>query len=290
MFILLLLAGALAVAAGVASTRKQVPAATSAAIADMMNRYTTVGPNGERVFNSDVAEAILRTLSGQLYHYLGTGGDPSQVQVSADPAGVPPSPDLSALSWARAQDKAMTIMAPVYMAEASTATRYLRAIAPGKENWDGGALYAVLAYPGALALGKAPGVPAAPGTLPPPVIVPTPLGQAAAAMPADIATLYQQLLQSGVDPAEMLTVANELDALGFSSAAELLRKRAADLHAIPNVTPPTPLPAPGQGGRAMPPPGVIVGPNEILLQPVHVSDLVLVRGKPVTNLDFFHFR
>lgn len=257
-----------AIAAGVAGSRKGAPAAVSAAMQDMMARYTVAGPKGERVFKPDVANAILRTLAGQVYHYLGAGSDPSRVRVSSDSAGVPPNPDISALGWARLQNRAMTIMAPVYMAEASPADRFLRAITPGNENWDGGTLYAVLAYGGAIATGNVPGSPPAPGTLPPPLVQPTPLGNATQQIPADLQALYQTLLQSGTDPNEMLFVASELDQVGMHDAAEQLRKRAADLRAIPAVTPgPTPFVGPGgapfpgvpfPGG--LPTPGPVPGP------------------------------
>lgn len=244
---LLLLLGLGAVAAGIALSRKSVPAEVGASMADMFARYCTKGASGEWVFKPDVALGIVRTLAGQLYAYVNQS-DPSRITIRPDPTGAPPSPDLSALGWARTQNGSLSIMAPVYMAESSSAQRFLKAVAPGHETSDGGQLYVVLAYPTVLSTNTSPpGVPSHPSTLPPPAVVPTPLAAANAEVPADLMALYNQLLQTGTDPNQLLLVASELDAVGMSTAAELLRKRAASLTAVAppaSNIPPPPAPPP----------------------------------------------
>jgi hypothetical protein len=232
---LLVILGLVGVAAGVALTRSKVPAVASAAMSDMMAKYTTAGARGERVFNPDTATQILKTLASQLYSYP-SQSDPTHVQIKPDPTGAPPSASLSALNWARTQNATLTIMAPVYMAESSSADRFLIAVAPGREVTDGGSLYAVLAYPGVLpANGLAPGRPAAPGALPPPQVVPTPLSAATGEIPPDLLAQYNQLLQSGTDPNALQFVASELDAVGAGQSANLLRQKAASLQAVSSL-------------------------------------------------------
>ena len=231
--LLLLLGGA--VAAGIALSRKGGSAEVDAAMGDKLAKYCTKGPGGEWVFKPDVALGITRTLAGQLYSYV-SQSDPTRVIIRPDPTGAPPAADLSALGWARTQNAQMTIMAPVYMAESSSADRYLQAAAPGSEAQQP-QLYCVLAYPGTFARNLAPpGVSSTPNALA--TVVPTALSAAAEELPADLIALYNTLLQNGNDPTQLLLVANELDAVGMNTAAELLRKRAASLGAVsPGGTP-----------------------------------------------------
>jgi hypothetical protein len=252
---LFLLLGGAAVAAGIALSRKQVPADVGAATLDMMNRYTVLAPTGERVFKPEYALAIIQTLASQLYSYPNQK-DPSCVRIKPDPVGAPPSPDLSALGWARLQNGSHTIMAPVYMAESSTADRFLRALTPGQETSDGGKLYAVLAYPGVIPGNQHPPGQRAPslGGVTLPTVV-TPAQAAAAEIPPDLLAKYQTLLSSGTDPSTLLQVASVLDAAGFASAAELLRKRAASVAVVTPAGPPRrtkPAPAPGPVPSAVP--------------------------------------
>lgn len=244
MFALLLLLAGGAIAAGVALSRKHAPAQVSAAMADKMNRYTTVAPSGERVFLPDVALSIVRTLASQLYTYVHPD-DPTSVRIKPDPSGAPISPSLSALGWARLENRALTIMAPVYMAESSSVDRFLRALPPGEENFDGGALYAVLMYAGGFQKQSLPpGRPPKPGDVPPPTPTPTPVGAAQQEIPPDLFQVFEDLLAKGTDPAVLRQTADELDALGMHNSADLLRKRAADLEAggVVKVTVPSPLP------------------------------------------------
>jgi hypothetical protein len=234
---LLLLGLAGAIAAGVALSRKQVPAEVSAAMAEMMQKYTDVAPSGERVFKKDVALSIVRTLASQLHRFVAPQ-DATRVEIYPDPRGAPPSPDLSALGWARAQNASLTIMAPVYMAESSSADRFLTAVPPGQESFDGGKLYAVLAYAGTLNKNlDPPGVKPAPGSVPAATVAQTAMAKAMSEVPADLVDTFNALIRQGTDPAAMNSVASELDAVGAHSAAELLRKRAAGLAAVSGQAP-----------------------------------------------------
>ncbi len=250
LLLLLLLGGT--IAAGIALSRKTVPAELTASMQVMLSRYAVQGPRGEWVFKPDVALGIVRTLAAQTYTF-DSQSDPTRIKINPVPSGAPPSADLSALGWARTQNSQLTIMAPVYMAESSSADRFLQAAPPGQESQQP-QLYCVLAYPGVLAAGTPPPgspAPAVPGATP--TIVPVPLAAAAAEVPSDLMALYTQLLQNGTDPNLMNSVAAELDAVGMHTAAELLRKAAASLSAVspapvvigPGGLPPPPPPPPG---------------------------------------------
>lgn len=244
---------ALGVGIGVATSRKRPPPEVTAAVAQMFARYCVDGPSGEHVFKPDIAANILRSLAAQLYTHPNVA-DAGHVQVHIDPSGAPPSANLSALGWAREQNKTQSIMAPVYMAEASAADRFLQATPPGKERFDGGNLYAVLAYPGVLERGESPpGRPPEPGALPvapPPV---SPMQAAQAQIPPDLLSTYKELLIKGNDVGEMQRVASVLDSNGLHDAAEQLRKRAADLQIVAVPGPPLPS-VPGPVPRPMPAP------------------------------------
>ena len=107
--------------------------------------YTTAGPRGERVFTRDAAQGILRSLPGMGYSHPDPRGLP--------PCGDPPGEgrhasrsELSAANWVRAQNRRMSVLAPVYLPMPTGAPRYLRLAPPGHEAELAPYGYAVLAY------------------------------------------------------------------------------------------------------------------------------------------------
>ena len=75
-------------------------------------------------------------------------------------------------------------------------------------------------------------------------VVPTALSAAAEELPADLIALYNTLLQNGNDPTQLLLVANELDAVGMNTAAELLQSAQPASVRSPPAGRPSPRPTP----------------------------------------------
>ena len=204
--------------------------------------YTAVGPNGEHVFNTDAAHTILQQLGGMTYSYA--DGSHQIVEVHVEPKGRAVAPALAATQWASAQNRTMSILAPLYMAtpvEPGT-RKFLRAVPPGQEALDG---YGVILYAGCVAARTPPpGSPSAPGQTPRPSIAVTPLLSAHEEAPEEILREFQSLLVKGQDPVRLRIAAAHLERAGKKRMAALLRSKAANLETEPGISDPHRRPAP----------------------------------------------
>jgi len=243
-----------------AVTRKPaVSAAAAAKATTLAQQFTTTGPSGERVFRPDVAEGLVRALPSQRFSELSSepissgAFDASLVEIKPEPSGAAVPLDQSALGWVRANNATKSILAPLFLATPSSARRFLRAVPAGQEAQFAGpsGIYAVLIYAGTIARNlPPPGQPGLGGGR-----VPAgPLDD----LPPEIAAAVADLLNHGQNPEAMDQVAAELEKEGFSGAAALLRKRAAEIRrgqvvpttpaifvpSVPSVLPGVPVPAP----------------------------------------------
>ena len=278
-FVPLLLLGGGAAILGYSILSKKPSGEPGAAAQDLAYRFANQGPHGEWVFKGDVADNLWRSLSSQTYLYPDPQ-DRTIVTVQPDPQGRPVSADRAATNWASELNASgYSILAPIYMATATTLTRYLKAVPAGQEaTFTGPATgYAVLAYSGAIAQGHIPGNPPGGGAvtpLPPPPsatvpsAVPTTPTAAPSAPSASVPGLpvppgsaqdqqWRQLIHdaaealaaTGKDPNAMEAVANEIAKYGFLQEAADLRAAAARLRAQAQVqvqpaVVPVPIPQP----------------------------------------------
>jgi peptidoglycan hydrolase-like protein with peptidoglycan-binding domain len=215
--------------------------------------FTHPGPRGERVFNKDAAQGILRALPGMGYSHP-TPGDKHLVEIHPERAGSPPPPDLSAAAWLKAQNRRMSVLAPVYLPMPTGAARYLRLAPPGHEADLAPYGYAVLAYAQAHHR-PAPGQPIT--GLPPirpqrttPVV--TPVSQAYDELPPALHGQLTSLLKNPIKPAQGAELANEFARSGLQATADLIDTKTRNAASQAALGMPTtgPLPSSTKGWAA----------------------------------------
>lgn len=223
---------------------------TSADTGLLASKYAVRGPNGEQVFLSPIAQTLVNSLASQTFTYP-DASDSTYIQMAPDPKGNAISIELSAYGWAKRMNVTQSILAPLYLAEATNAQRFLRAVDSGNETkYAGpGGMYAVLLYAGTLARGLVP--PGQPGQMPAPAPM-EPQAATLTALPPDLVAAYQSLLAaSNPDPDQLEAVAAQLDLYGIPGS-DLLRTKASDLRRMqappapvqiaPPPAPPPPMP------------------------------------------------
>ncbi len=154
----LLLLGLGTAGLGWAALAKRPVSPTGGAVSkDLARRVADEGPRGEWVFKPEIADSIVKSLSGQTYQYVDPNLDDT-VTIAPDPNGRPVPLSNTAMAWCRQQNDAKSILAPLYLATATPQRRFLRAVKPGREqDYTGPETgYAVLLYAGAIARGDAP--------------------------------------------------------------------------------------------------------------------------------------
>jgi len=232
---------------------KTPPVLPAAASEDLAGKVANRGPKGEYVFKPELAEALVRSLASQRYGYPDETTR-SLVEIKPEATGAPLSPDVSALGWARSLNSSMTILAPLYLAVASPAKRFLRAVPAGQEtDFAGGpgtVMYAVLLYAGALDSNLAPpGKPPSGGAVTPltQILPGTPEQQKAAAeLPQELQMIALDALSNSRDPDALDKLADEIEKDGFVDFAKQLRKRSAELRLGQSATT-----VPGVQGQTM---------------------------------------
>ena len=192
-------------------------------VKEAMAAYTTAGPRGERVFTRDAAQGILRSLPGMGYSYPDPK-DSHLVEIHPEKGGTPPASGLSAADWVRAQNRRMSVLAPVYLPMPTGAPRYLRLAPPGHEAELAPYGYAVLAYadayhrpsPGQPVTGRPPISPrkSAP--------VPTPVSAAYAETPPSLHAKLTDVLKKPIKPAEGRALASDLARAGMPAASAVV--------------------------------------------------------------------
>ena len=192
-------------------------------VKEAMAAYTTAGPRGERVFTRDAAQGILRSLPGMGYSYPDPK-DSHLVEIHPEKGGTPPASGLSAADWVRAQNRRMSVLAPVYLPMPTGAPRYLRLAPPGHEAELAPYGYAVLAYadayhrpsPGQPVTGRPPISPrkSAP--------VPTPVSAAYAETPPSLHAKLTDVLKKPIKPAEGRARASDIARAGMPAASAVV--------------------------------------------------------------------
>ena len=200
-----------------------------AAVAEAAAAYTHPGPRGERVFNRDAAQGILRALPGMSYSHPQPGNH-HLVEIHPERGGAPPAPPLSAANWMRTQNRRMSVLAPVYLPMPTSAARFLRLAPPGHEGDLAPFGYAVLAYaqahhrpaPGQPVTGLPPSVPQR--TSP----IPTPVSQAYQELPPALHNELTKILRNPVKPNEGAALANEFARAGLDATASVIQTKASN--------------------------------------------------------------
>jgi hypothetical protein len=285
---------------GWAALSKRVAPSGGAVAKDLARRVANQGPKGEWVFKPEVADSLVKSLSGQTYQYVDVNLDDT-VTIAPDPRGQPIPLSNTAMAWTRQQNPRLSILAPLYLATATAQKRFLRAVKPGQEqNYTGPETgYAVLLYAGAIDRNEAPpgsppgggrivplpedGPAPAPGpkpglpNLPPPAPSPdgfiptafTPpnlqpgLDAATGALKVTVSSALSDLCANGQNPAALEAVAAQAANFGFTTEAACLRARAAQLRNAQQA-PPAPTPVVFQP-PAPPGPGQL--PTPVVFQP-----------------------
>lgn len=200
-----------------------------AAVAEASAAYTHPGPRGERVFNHDAAQGILRALPGMGYSHPHPGNY-HLVEIHPERGGAPPHASLSAANWLRTQNRRMSVMAPVYLPMPTGATRYLRLAPPGHEADLAEHGYAVLAY----AQAHHRPTPGQPITGRPPTTaqrsepIPTPVSQAYAELPSALHDQLTKILKNPVRPAQGHALANDFARSGLQATASIVSTKASN--------------------------------------------------------------
>lgn len=211
---------------GVKKALAQTVPMSSPEMQAMKDKFTTKGPRGEHVFRPDAAKGILGALAGMSHSYPNPR-DKSLVQIHPDPSGLPPHPALSAANWLKAQNRNMSVMAPLYLPVPTGAEKYLRLAPPGHEAELAKQGYAVLMYantlgnrlPGYPPTGVAPSVPRKSQP------VPTMISKAFSEIPADLHDSFNKLLKHSVDPLKGAKAASDFARAGLTNAADVVKAK-----------------------------------------------------------------
>jgi hypothetical protein len=198
----------------------------------LASEMTDTGPGGELVFKPAVAQTLQSQLAGMIYTM--DGADRSMVRIDPEARGAAPAPDLSALQWARIQNRTLSILAPLILATTlpEGTVRHLRAVAPGHEADFAKDGYAVLYYGGSLDRGQLPpGYPPARAGAPTPQVLPTAQSLAVDQMHPALVKHYTSVLRTGTDAHAIRAASGELKAAGLHAAGALLANKAASLDA-----------------------------------------------------------
>jgi len=242
----------------------------------MKSKFTTTGPRGEHVFRPDAAKGILGALAGMTHSYPNPR-DPSLIQIHPEPSGLPPAPVLSAANWVKAQNRNMSVMAPLYLPVPTGAEKYLRLAPPGHEAELAKQGYAVLLYANTLGR-RAAGHP--PTGLPPTVPrksqpVPTPVSKAFAELPEELHEGFNKILKRSIDPLKGQKIASDFSRAGLANAADVIASKTQNAIAQSALGLPSgiyqPPPPPGASFNVItktwsvpaPPPGTVptLGPT-----------------------------
>jgi hypothetical protein len=261
------------------------------AAAEIASQVATRGPRGENVFRPELAESLVRMLSGMVYT-MPEANNRRFVEVSPSPNGAPVQREMSAYGWAESLNKTQSILAMMNLATANREKKFLRAVDPGNEAQYAGAggLYAVLLYAGTLERRLAPpGAPPGGAALPPVPMDDQSRVRAEIGNP-QLAESVIDLLKNGQNPDEMDRVANELERDGATFTVSLLRKRANQIRASvqPSYEPPRPpgvvtppyVPPPPPGPLPVPPPPPPLPPSG-----VEITYVVATQTDPLTLRD-----
>jgi hypothetical protein len=145
------------------SGKKPAGAPGSDEVTALADTVSTSMPHGERAFLPEAARNLLVSLASATAS-ISDPTNPFMVEYAPIPSGQAVTPDKSAFGWVSSENKARSILAPIYAVTtaASKQRKFLRSVAPGTESDLAGpnGIYAVLVYAGALqAKQTPPGIP-----------------------------------------------------------------------------------------------------------------------------------